>query len=402
MKRSNRRGVLLLVVLALLAMFAMVAVAFVVVAGVDKRSADNVRNIDTAFVSGKKDIEQAFDAVVRGGVSINPNTPAPTTSAITWQSLLEKIYGFATIGTLTAPATMSGVAPVCGGQLVEFTLPTTNPDTTTFGGAPVDPFHCVGCVVTMINGRAAGLSSRIVGINPANFNVQMVAFDGGVQPANGDNYIVNGFPYSGMGFGFSNGGLSQLSLMPNAPPSMWGGQHGIIPGGVNSDYTAADYQDPLLAMAIPNPNNQGGVLVPIPSLHRADLIAFAGNSVPLRQMMFRPNSTDHPNFTGSNPNFNPTWDGITAGKGQWDVHNMGSGVPDSVWVDLGLPVRSTADGRTYKPLFAILCLDMDGRLNINAHGSFAQTQQAYYQPTNLQPYQPLSSPPGRGQRLTWD
>ncbi len=31
----------------------------------------------------------------------------------------------------------------------------------------------------------------------------MAAFDGGVQPAAGDHYIVNGFPYSGMGFGFN-------------------------------------------------------------------------------------------------------------------------------------------------------------------------------------------------------
>ena len=77
--------------------------------------------------------------------------------------------------------------------------------------------------------------------------------------------------------------------MPNAPPANWGvtqGTTAIIPGGVNSDYTAADYQDPLLALAIssyempPDPTpaaklnlNNGGIRVPIPSLHRSDLIA---------------------------------------------------------------------------------------------------------------------------------
>ena len=30
------------------------------------------------------------------------------------------------------------------------------------------------------------------------------------------------------------------------------------------------------------------------------------------------------------------------GAGQWDVDNDGDGVPDSVWVDLGMPVRSTS------------------------------------------------------------
>ena len=43
----------------------------------------------------------------------------------------------------------------------------------------------------------------------------------------------------------------------------------------------------------------------------------------------------------------------------WDVDQGGDGVPDSVWVDLGLPVRYTTDGRAYRPLTAILCLDLD-------------------------------------------
>ena len=87
--------------------------------------------------------------------------------------------------------------------------------------------------------------------------------------------------------------------------------------------------------------------------------------------MFRPSAADHPNFTGSNPAF-------TATAGPWDVDNDGDGVPDSVWVDVGLPVRFTADGRPYKPLVAILCLDMDGRFNLNAHGTIAQSQAGYY------------------------
>ena len=66
------------------------------------------------------------------------------------------------------------------------------------------------------------------------------------------------------------------------------------------------------------------------------------------------------------------------------MDNDGDGVPDSVWVDLGMPVRSTADGRLYKPLFAILCVDLDGRLNLNAHGSLAQTGDPGYAPYGQQ------------------
>ena len=36
------------------------------------------------------------------------------------------------------------------------------------------------------------------------------------------------------------------------------------------------------------------------------------------------------------------------------------------------------DGKMYKPLFAILCTDLDGRLNLNAHGSLPQTLGNYY------------------------
>ena len=80
--------------------------------------------------------------------------------------------------------------------------------------------------------------------------------------------------------------------------------------------------------------------------------------------------------------------------GQWDVDNDGDGVPDSNWVDLGMPVRTTSDGRQYKPLFAILCNDLDGRLNLNAHGSLAQCNaNASYYGTVTADTRPLASNP---------
>jgi len=422
MKNSNRRGVLLLVVLALLAMFAMLAVAFVVLTKTEDVTSSRLRTIDAVSDPGPKTLNQGLNVVLRGPL-VDPTMATAPTSAITWPNLLEKIYGFKTIGTLNVSATMSQTTPICHGQLIEFTLPPSNPDATLFPNDPVDPFHCVGCVVTMLSGSAAGLSTHIVGINPQSRNVQMAAFEGGLQPQKNDQYIVNGFPYSGMGFGFDpkSGGLSPLSLLPNSPPSSWIGVNGMvngtIAGGVNSDHTVPDYQDPLLALAIAGSN--GGISVPIPSLQRSDLIAYTAaahsiggntaiqqtwvnwvkqspqqNAAILRSIWYRPNPWDHPAFCASvNPNFNPVWDGITPGQGAWDVDNDGDGIPDSVWVDLGLPVRYTVDGRAYKPLFAVLCLDLDGRLNLNAHGSLAQTQQLFYerQGMNVQSYQPLTA-----------
>ena len=61
---------------------------------------------------------------------------------------------------------------------------------------------------------------------------------------------------------------------------------------------------------------------------------------------------------------------IPSGKsaGPWDVDNDNDGVRDSVWVDLGDPIQETEDGRRYKTLYAFLCIDLDSRLNVNAHG----------------------------------
>ena len=79
-----------------------------------------------------------------------------------------------------------------------------------------------------------------------------------------------------------------------------------------------------------------------------------------------------------NPAFDPTSAAYNPVKGPWDVDNDGDGIPDSIWIDVGYPVRAMPDGRLYKPLAAILCLDLDGRLNLNAHGNIAQTQASYY------------------------
>ena len=65
-------------------------------------------------------------------------------------------------------------------------------------------------------------------------------------------------------------------------------------------------------------------------------------------------------------------------SGPWDVDNDNDGTPDSIWLDLGHSIQSTKDGRLYKPLFAVLCVDLDGRLNVNAHGSVDQLEAAAY------------------------
>ena len=52
-----------------------------------------------------------------------------------------------------------------------------------------------------------------------------------------------------------------------------------------------------------------------------------------------------------------------------EVDNDGDGEKDSVWIDAGLPLQLQPDGTYVKPLVAMMVRDLDGRVNLNAHGS---------------------------------
>jgi hypothetical protein len=396
-QKDGRRGVLLLVILALLAMFGLVAVAFVLLTGQERRNAKIIQRIDQQADPPRQVLRQALMEALRG--SFNPQ------SVIGAHNLLEDMYGNEWfLGAMTANATpliTTGQRdPNSGkvlGQLFQFPI------------SPGDPLCRTGCVLTMLTGAAAGQSTHIVGTDSTGKFYQARAFDSYVLPAQGDGYVINGAPFSGAGFGYnSNSGRNdqkvgdliaavqdpklkallgsitdaEVALLPNLPLLVYQNPQNLQsnpPGGANSDYTAVDYQHMLLGAVVSTAMPNGAIDTRIiPSLHRPELVNYWlkrtssanwASMAPnlLRKIMLRPNPIDHPSFTGSNPGpFNP----IT---GPWDVDNDGDGAADSVWVDLGLPVRAASDGRLYKPLCAILCLDLDGRLNLNAHGLLAQT-----------------------------
>ena len=51
------------------------------------------------------------------------------------------------------------------------------------------------------------------------------------------------------------------------------------------------------------------------------------------------------------------------------IDNDGDGTPDSGWLDLGLPPLVDASGFILQPKAAVLVVDLDGRINLNTHGS---------------------------------
>ncbi len=175
----------------------------------------------------------------------------------------------------------------------------------------------------------------------------------------------------------------------------------------NEDYDAPDFNNMLLSFTVYPPGMQP--ITHEPSLHRTQLMLYWANQLPgvtvpnvpqaqvnavnmafqyrgpnappdpsvappelKRAITLRPIAEFHPEFALVNPEYEREPFGyIDAGgvhRYHWDVDNSGDGVTDSIWVDLGLPVATDEQGRRYKPLFAILVRDQDGKLNLNVHG----------------------------------
>src|SRR5262249_47246988 len=120
-------------------------------------------------------------------------------------------------------------------------------------------------------------------------------------------------------------------------------------------------------------NNQGNI-TPNPNW-----TALAGNTAPLKYLTLRPRPADQ--LLPTEPQ--------TAQYLQWllannqvfplpasptgDVRNLpGTGPNDSIWMDLGYPVVQLSTGRLVKPIFSILVMDLDGRVNLNLAGNLTE------------------------------
>ena len=139
-------------------------------------------------------------------------------------------------------------------------------------------------------------------------------------------------------------------------------------GGFNAPYTYSD----LNTMPLAAVKADGTVL--LPSYHRP--WAGFGPLDPanpnwtdaakpwLKYLVLRPRPADNPPLNGR-PGFP-----LPADPGG-DVKNLldAPGGNDSIWLDLNYPILTARDGRRFKPLFAPLIVDLDGRVNVNVHGN---------------------------------
>ncbi len=255
---------------------------------------------------------------------------------------------------------------------------------------------------------------------------------GSTALAVGDRLHINGVPRNSPGIGFDSGAgtISKNAIaQPNPNPGATGNVGYTLPAALqpnhlgrgvdkssllsdsdyDESYDAPDYFNWFLSYR----HDDGKI---IPSFHRPSVINYILNQNPswttitpadranivasLARGTFRPlpihkdqfQSTGgvyiNQGFTGGNQNFalrSPLYvsDAVRLDQlakvltgsvtNPWDVDNDGDGMNDSVWIDVGLPVFASPEGKLLKPLVAVMIEDLSARLNVNAHHNVAIT-----------------------------
>ena len=158
---------------------------------------------------------------------------------------------------------------------------------------------------------------------------------------------------------------------PQNPPTSIGNPN---LAGMDEDYDACDLENWFLAL-----QSADGQVV-IPSFHRPGVIRYdpsgLGGTVmndwsdttpDAMSRILRPRQADgHDSNT-----FRDLIPNASTGMVNYDVDNDGDGLTDSVWVDLGYPARTNANGKLYKPLFAFMVIGLNGKIPLNTAGNLA-------------------------------
>lgn len=255
-RSKSRRGVVLLLVLAILATFGITALTFFLSTGQVKDSAIQNSHTGTQTFTPGAYLEEAVMQILRG--------TNDSTSVIGEQSLLEDMYGPPEVAQVEYHALSFSEA---GSGLQSFT-----------GG---DASY-VGRVITNVEKDSASYGKSAVVIQYQNNRCYVLPQGDGSTLTSG-NYLLNERPFQN-----------------------------------ERDYDAPDANNLFLAARDPATGK-----IKIGSYNRS---------------------------------------------GNWEVDADNDGLEDSEWLDLGMPPQAMADGRLFKPLFGIVIEDMDGRLNVNAHG----------------------------------
>jgi hypothetical protein len=139
---------------------------------------------------------------------------------------------------------------------------------------------------------------------------------------------------------------------------------------MDEDYDAVDHENMFLAWQ----SADGEVM--IPSFHRPNQIVYDPANTGANDWA-DPTNIARSKFLrprrldhpGSGDAFPDLLPDPGTGKITYDVDNDGDGVTDSVWIDLGFPAQRSKDGKLFKPLFSFMVIGLNGRIPLNTAGN---------------------------------
>lgn len=382
---DSRAGVVLLVVLVLLSLFLVICTTLLLVAGSYRRAAQSQVREEWYGTPPQRLLDEAVYQLVRGTRDRNSilAVPAvvPTQADLNKaESLLADLYGYDGFLAYAAVDSVSG-------NTLRLHVPVPELDTTqSFPHASPSSAFTGGDWVLWRDVRDRGVAYFPKRVTPATSVSQapflygyyaglyLTFIDALTNPATG--VLPNTLKYHTVPIVRY---ALRTSNSPPAPPSPFSDLP-VHNGGIYANqyvYAEIDVTWPTNAYQTPSLDLPQGSLV-------SGIVAILVNGRPFNGRQRNPNNPAdliypddqydypdesnlflaHPAPARNLPSFRSLF---VPNLGQ--VDNDRDGVPDSGWVDLGFPVMTGADGRQVKPLFSILCTDLDGRLNVNYAGN---------------------------------
>ncbi len=390
---ARRRGVVLVLILAMLGLLALIGVSFATLAGQAQSGSRKVVEGMNAPLS---------DNVMDFALTQLINDTANPMSALRGHSLKRDMYGpdgklngfLAALpnGTALTITTVNGTGPYTYTTNIPVGLPYnfTNWSLKLLSGNVTQTFE-------VLVDNTSGATHTFTLTVPATTQVFNPATSTSIplsQPAAGLTFILDGRyrrAFNGPGMAgyaqYANFRLNGTLVPPftgpyAAAPNL--GDPDVL--GMDEDYDAADLDNWFLAL-----QSADGAVV-IPSFHRPGILSradwAAGAGLASRAKILRPRAADHPAFGASFPDpIPPVPTPGTPNSVTFDVDNDGDGIKDAVWLDAGFPAQRDANGKLYKPLFAYTVTGLNGKLPLNTAGNIqGRHQEDYVDPVTGQTY----------------
>lgn len=313
-RNQPRAGMVLLVVMALLALFSSVAIGFVFYADAE---AVGSKLANQALAKDQPDVDTETLAAYFLNQLIYPTDNIY--SALRGWDLSRSIYGY-------------------------------NPGTLNH-----TPYNGVGRLALMYTDADFGIDNFAL--------VNYTTYWDPNQPANPTINFVRTPEFYG-----------KVPFLPAAPPPSpsylaAGGPTYRYVGGANAPWTYYDTNSLWLAQV----GADGTVYQP--SFVRSNLAAYFATRTPAQQaaaakyMSMRPDPNWHPGFAVGLPDSDLGGDVKNKDHGPGTLIGGAYHNNDSIWMDLGFPVKTAPNGQRFKPLFAPLIVDLSNRLHLWAHGN---------------------------------